>query len=415
MLMSLPAPMFSIRFFTPASRFLLLVSLVLLLGSPLQGQGNEINIGRVDVSAGERGVVPIFIVSDSQEVKQAAEVAFNSHGAYRVLRERNGAAFVFAFRPAGGNSVALEITSGSGTFRQTVQGTSQRNALFRAADLAVLQTTRQPGFFAGRLAFIGERSGAKEVFVGDLFMGEVMQVTNDRSQSVGPRWAPDGQRLLYTSYYQSGFPDIFQIDLVSRQRRPFIAMRGTNTGARFSPDGNRVAMVLSGEGNPEIYISNSAGRQIRRVTRTNAVQSSPSWSPDGTQLAFTSDRDGRPQIFVVAAAGGTMRRLPTNISGYCAEPDWNPRQANLIAFTAAVSGRFAVAVYDFNTRQSKFVTQGSGDSIEPVWTNDGRHLVYTARTGSSSTLMLLDTQTGKTTTLGPRSIRSSHADFWIQN
>lgn len=396
------------RFFIGLLGFLLTVMPHLMVAQ----SGRD--IGDITVKS-ERGVVPVMIASDSAEMKQLAERAFDAHGGYRVVRDRSSASYVFTFRPADGNSVALEIASGNSPFRETVKGTSPRNALLRAADLAVSKTSLQPGFFAGRLAFVGDRTGRKEIYVSDLFMGEAVQVTKDRSESVGPRWAPDGQRILYTGYFQSGFPDIFQIDLVGRQRRPFITMRGTNTGARFSPDGNRIAMILSGEGTPEVYISNRAGRQIRRVTRTNSVQSSPTWSPDGRQLAFTSDRDGRPQIFMVPVSGGTMRRIPTNISRYCAEPDWNPRHANLLAFTAATSGRFAVAIYDFNTRQSKFVTNGSGDAVEPCWVDDGRHLVYTARTASSSTLMLLDTQTGKATPLGGRSMgRTSQADFWIQ-
>jgi TolB protein len=405
----------------PASRRTFSSALLLLclfLVPSLVGQRGDIHIGDVTVPAGDRDVIPIFIASDSAEMRQQAEQAFSVHGGYRLVRDRSAAAFTFTFRPAGTNQVAIDISSGNpprSQLQQTVTGTSPRNALFRAADVAVSRTSGQPGFFAGRLTFVGDRSGNKEIYVSDLFMTEFMQITQDRSQSVGPRWAPDGQRILYTTYFQSGFPDIFQIDLISRQRRPFINMRGTNTGARFSPDGNRVAMILSGEGTPEVYVSNAAGRQIRRLTRTTSVQASPTWSPDGTQLAFTSDRDGRPQIFVMSASGGNMRRIPTNISGHCVEPDWNPRDPNLLAFTAAVSGRFAVAIYDFNTRQSRFVTQGSGDAIEPVWTNDGRHLIYTARTATSSQLMLLDTRTGRSSPLGSRNQgRTSQADFWIQ-
>ncbi len=405
------------RFFSSPFAAVFLGFVFVVLGPLANAQRNPIDIGDVTVQSGERGVIPVVISSDSAELRQIAERAFGAHGGYKVQRERAGAAFVFTFR-AGNNGVTVDISSGNplrSQFSQTVSGTSQRNALFRAADLAVLKTTGQPGFFAGRVAFVGERTGAKEVYVADLFMGEVMQVTNDRSQSVGPRWAPDGQSLLYTGYFQSGFPDIFKIDLVSRQRQPFVSMRGTNTGARYSPDGRRIAMVLSGEGTPEVYVSNSAGRQIRRMTRTKSVQSSPTWSPDGSRLAFTSDRDGRPQIFMMSASGGEMRRVPTNISRYCAEPDWNPRFGNLIAFTAAMDRGFQVAVYDFETRQSRFVTQGRGDAVEPVWLSDGRHLIFTARTSSSSDLVLLDTQTGRTTTLGNRNLgQTSQADFWIQ-
>lgn len=399
------------------SLFPLLTVFLALLTTTLQGQRGEITLPDV-VVRGDRAGIPVLIASDSAEMRQMAETAFSAHGGYRLVRERTGAAFTFTFRAAGGNQVALDISSGNpprSQFQQSVSGTSPRNALFRAADLAVSKTSGQPGFFGGRLTFVGEQTGAKEIYVSDLFMGEVMRLTNDRSQSVGPRWAPDGQRVLYTGYFQTGFPDIFEIDLINRQRRPFMSKRGTNTGARFSPDGHRIAMILSGEGTPEVYVSNSAGRQIRRLTRTKSVQSSPTWAPDGSQLAFTSDRDGRPQIFVTSISGGSMRRIPTNISGYCAEPDWNPRHPNLIAFTAATAGRFQLALYDFNTRQSRFLTQGGSDAIEPVWTNDGRHLVYTARTANSSNLMLLDTQTGRSTRLGSRNGgRTSQADFWIR-
>src|SRR5690625_673457 len=382
------------------------------LALPLRGQ--EIDIGRVEVQ-GDARVVPVLIESNQPKLKELAERAFSAHGGFRVVRDRSSAAFVFQFQGGTGNRVELGIVSGSGSFREVVTGNNPSNALYRAADLAVRKTTGQPGFFAGKLAFIADRSGAPEVYVSDLFLGEVRRLTRDNSDSLGPRWAPDGRKLLYTSYYRSGFPDIFQIDTVSNQRTPFVSVRGTNTGARYSPDGRQVAMVLSGSGNPEIYITNAEGKQPRRLTRTEAVQSSPSWSPDGSRIVFTSDRNGRPQLFTMRASGGEMRRIPTNISGNCTEPDWNPRDENLIAFTAAVSGRFAIALYDFKKRESRFLTDGPDDAVAPRWTSDGRHLLYTSRTSKTGRLMLLDTETGKSTRLSSdRMGKASHADFWIE-
>lgn len=408
--MILPESTLSRTVFAAAS-FVLSMFLAASLGA------REIDIGAIEVEGGGPDVIPVMIASEEGELRQAAERAFNAHGGYRVVRERSQASFVFSFRSGGGDRVSLDISSGNppqSQFQQVVTGASVRNALYRAADLAVLKTSGQPGFFAGQLTFVGERTGAKEVYASDLFLGEARRLTNDGSDSVMPRWSPDGERILYTSYYRSGFPDIFMINVNSRSRTPFVAMRGTNTGARFNPDGSRVAMILSGEGNPELYVSNSQGKQIRRFTRTDGVQSSPSWSPDGSRIVFTSDRDGRPQLFTISSSGTGMSRIPTNISGYCAEPDWNPRHSNLIAFTAAVSGRFAVAIYDFSKRESRFLTQGPADAIEPRWTNDGRHLLFTARTSNSSMLMLMDTETGSTTTLSSRDWgKVSQADFWI--
>lgn len=398
-------------------RQFLLTAIALAIAAGAHAQDGPIDIGRVDVRAGDRRVIPVAIVSDNAEFRQLAERAFNAHGGYSVARDSAQAAFTFVFQQAGASQASVEIRSGNPPrvqAQRTVAGTSERNALLRAADYAVSRTSGRPGFFAGRLAFVSDRTGAREIYTSDFFLGEMVQLTNDRSDSIGPRWSPDGQVILYTGYFQSGFPDIFRIDLANRARRPLVTARGTNTGARFSPDGSRIAMVLSATGSPEIYISDRAGRQFNRLTRTNAVQASPSWSPDGSQLVFTSDRDGRPQLFIMPAGGGNMRRIPTNISGYCAEPHWNPRYPNLIAFTAAMGGRFAVAVYDLNTRESRWVSRESGDAVYPVWTNDGRHLIYTARTPTASTLMLLDTESGKAAPLSGRAAgKVSQADFWI--
>lgn len=367
------------------------------------------DIGNVDIAADTR-VVSVRIAGDN-DLRPIAETAFRTHGRYRVTADR--AAYTLTFTAPGATQVRVEISTGSPArtvYAETVSGTSKRNALFRAADAAVRQTCGLPGYFASKLAFISDRTGKSEVYTSDLFFGEVFQITNDRADALSPRWSPDGSRIAYTSYFGTGFPDIYVIDVASRQRKPLATFKGTNTGARFSPDGSRVAMVLSGEGNSEIYVKPAAGGAVKRLTRSPSVESSPAWSPDGSRLVFTSDRDGGPQLFQMSAAGGSMTRIPTNISGYCAEPDWSVANPNLIVFTIRMGRGFVLAVYDFSTGKSTPVATGSGDAIEPSWLADGRHVVFTARGPNTRRIMIVDTETGKTTALSPSALgQVSHA------
>src|SRR5438270_537039 len=83
-------------------------------------------------------------------------------------------------------------------------------------------------------------------------VGEIKQLLPSNHPVITPKWSPDGTRLLYTSYSQSGFADIYQYDFNSYQRTVFVRLQGTNMGGRFSPNGRQVAMVLTGEGNSEI-------------------------------------------------------------------------------------------------------------------------------------------------------------------
>ncbi len=342
---------------------------------------------------------PILVSGTTPELNSLANQAFRAHGAFRL--QPQNPSFKVTFAPAGGSQVQVTVTRGQGApvLSQVVAGKTSRNALFRAADLAVKTMTGKPGWFASSLAFIGERTGKPEVYTGDLFMGDVKQITKDKALALTPRWSPDGTRLLYTSYFRTGFPDIFQLDLGSFQRNTFVSFKGTNSGARYSPDGRNVAMVLSGEGNPEIYVGNAQGRQITRKTRTTAIESSPCFSPDGSQIVFCSDAAGGPQLYVMPASGGAARRLPTRVSGYCAEPDWSKADPSKIVFTVREGRGYQIAVYDLKTGTAKVVSQQSGDAVEPSWLADGRHVVFTARSAGSSSLWILDTENKKATQL----------------
>lgn len=372
-------------------RFVVLIALVTV---PLLAQRK--NLGTYEVAV-EKDVVPVR-VSGSGELNSLAILAFRSHGRYLV--RASDFAFDIRFAQLGANQVRVDIVRGreaSPYFSQAVTGTSMRNALFRAADVAVAQTNGLGlrGFFASRLAFVGEGTGHKEVYTSDLFGGEVKRITNDRALVLSPRWSPDGSKILYTSYYHSGAPDIFQIDLNTYQRTTFASFRGTNSGARYSPNGAQVAMVLSGSGSPEIWVAGARGGTPRRLTRADAAKSSPCWSPDGTQLVFAMEPG--PQIYAMSAAGGAPRRLFSGFR-YQAEPDWSRADRNKLACTvAAPSGGYQIAVYDFGSGKAEVVSRAPFDGIEPSWLDDGRHLVYTARDRSSSVLCILDTASGKST------------------
>lgn len=361
----------------------------------------------------DSAVYRLTVNSSNAQLKAQAQQAFQLHGAYQLTAQE--AAFDFNFEPAGGNAILLVIESrGQELFRQTVTGNTVDEALMQAADLAVLKTTGQPGFFGGKLAFVSQRSGHREIYVSDVLFRQPRQLTNAQSNAILPAWSPDGSKLLYTGYHLSGFPDIFMIEMDTGRRSLYAGYKGTNSGAVFSPDGRQVAMILSSTGNPELYVgrTDNATRPRRLTNNAPYVESSPTWSPDGQFIVMTSDRLGGPQIYRIPASGGAMRRVPTNISGYCTEPDWNPRDPNQLVFSAATGGATQLAIYDFDTGKNYFLTSQGGDCAQPAWCNDGRHVVYTRKEGSQHALWIIDTVTGTDKRLSPSVFGdATQADF----
>jgi len=369
------------------------------------------DLGEVVVTA-EFTTVPVRVSANTPELNDLALRAFHVHGRYRLTA--SGYAYDIKFSQVTGTQVRVDITKGSaGTaFSSDVaNGRDASDALLRAADIAVVKTNGVglKGFFTAKLAFIGGGGGRREIYTSDLFFRRVTQVTHDNALALFPRFSPDGSKLLYTSFFKSGFPDIFQIDLNTYQRTTFVSFKGTNGGARYSPSGNQVAMVLSGEGNPEIYISNAQGRSVSRKTRSNAGKASPCWSPDGSRIVFAMEPG--PQLYVMSSSGGAPSRLMTGFRE-AAEPDWSRTNPNRIVCTVR-SGSYQIAVYDFSKGKAEIVSKAAFDGIEASWLGDGRHVVYTARDRSSSRICILDTETGKSTPISPTSFGPAmQANVW---
>jgi TolB protein len=368
-------------------------------------------VGEVVVTGAS--TIGVRIRASSPEMQQLADLAFESHGRYS--RVSSGQIYDIRFTSVAPTQVRVDVSKGSAAtpvISQVVAGNSARNALLRAADVAVEATNGQNlrGFFTGRLAFIIQKGGNRgDVYASDLFWGEAKQFTHHNALTLSPRWSPDGSRIVYTSYFRTGAPDIFAIDTNTARVDTFVSFRGMNTGARFSPTGQQVAMVLSGEGTPEIYVSNAQGRQVARRTRSDAVKSSPVWSPDGSRIVFVMDPG--PQLYVMSAAGGAPQRLSSGYS-YTAEPDWSTTNPSKIACTVRDGGRYQIAVYDFSKGSAQVVSKAAFDGIEPSWLADGRHLVYTARDRNTSVLCILDTETGKSTPISARDKQTVQASVW---
>src|SRR5262245_11702645 len=228
------------------SRYLLLVA---LLAAPVFGQPTR-KLGEISVEV-DANRIPVRITASSPELQGLADMAFESHGRYK--RVTAGHAYDIKFTAVTATQVRVDITRGSAATpvaSEAANGSTARNALLRAADIAVQRTNglNLRGFFAARLAFVSQRAGKGDIYATDLFFGESQRLTHDNALTLTPRWSPDGSRIIYTSYFKKGAPDIYILEPASGRRSEFASFKGTNSGGRFSPNGQQIAMILSGEG-----------------------------------------------------------------------------------------------------------------------------------------------------------------------
>ena len=208
-------------------------------------------------------------------------------------------------------------------FSRTYNGASTRRQAHALADDVVGAILNLKPIGGTKIAFKSQSAGGSgEIYVADFDGYGAQPVTSDGAIVAKPAWMPGRMALFYTSYARNN-PDIFYHSLSSGQRRVIAGYSGLNTSAAVSPDGSKVAMILSKAGSPNVWICNADGTDLRRLTK-GLEDSSPCWSPNGEWICFAAKINARRSA---GQSAGGRRRGAAPCHFRRAEPD----RAGLVA------------------------------------------------------------------------------------
>jgi TolB protein len=240
--------------------------------------------------------------------------------------------------------------------------------------------------FQTRIAFRLQEGNTTEIAVSDFDGYNAAVLTHDGTLVDGPCWLPGGRGLLYTSW-KNGGEEILEHNLSSGERRVFAGYPGANLSPEVSPDGQKVAMILSRSGSPNLWVCNLDGSGLQQLTRTREEDSGPSWSPDSREICFVC-RSGRAELQKVSASGGPARAVRVaGIYGNLTSPDWSP-DGKWLAFTSG-SGSFTICVAPAEGGDAQKLVAGE----DPCWAPNSRTIVFCRRVSNKRILCLLDVPT----------------------
>jgi len=268
-------------------------------------------------------------------------------------------------------------------FSKAYNGGSLRAQAHALADDIVLAINHCPGIGRTKIAFKATAGGSSEVYIADFDGHNPRPVTADHSIVAGPVWVPGRLGLYYVSY-KLGNPDIFSHNLATGQRAVFAGFGGSNLSPAPSPDGSKVAMILSKDGWVDLYVCNKDGTGLKRLTRSPQDESSPCWSPDGQWILYAGKPGEHRALYKISPDGGDPIHVSTAGVLNPSSPSWSP-DGKWIAFTSQMGG-FQICVVPAAGGPAVPLVEGE----DPSWAPNSRTLIFARRTGHGRLLSVLD-------------------------
>jgi len=353
----------------------------------VQGQDDNLVITGTVPTLGATKPIPVSVSGFSGEA--LAVLKFDLYVQGFSFTTADAAQYQISGSAAGNiTGTVMDRVSHQSVLARAYSGASlRREAHFFANDI-VKAINHQDGIGLTKIAFKREvATGHSEIYVSDFDGYGAQAVTRDNTLVAAPCWMPGRMAVYYTSYYP-GNPDIFYNSLSSGQRSIVASSSDLNTSPAVSPDGTRLAMIMSRSGSPNVWVANADGSHPVKLTSTSE-DSSPCWSPDGKWICFATKThaNGRRVLAKVPAGGGEMEIIHTSGMPNPSEPDWSP-DGKWIAFTCQTSYEFDICVVPADGGTATMLVPGQ----DPSWSANSRTLVFT-RTGYNYGLSVLDVMT----------------------
>ncbi len=268
----------------------------------------------------------------------------------------------------------------------------------------------------GDLAFLAG-SAASQLVWARPSDGSTTPLLAEAQEFTYPRFSPDGSRIAL-SKFDGQKTDIWIYVMKSGSLERLTTLGTDNERPEWSPDGKRVIFRSNREGTNAIYWQMADGSApAERLTPPLKVPAQEAvLSPDGQTLLFRVDTPTQARDIFTMPMDGTKKPkefLATPFDELAARISPDGRWA---AYVSSEAGRDEVYVRPFPGGGGRvLVSSGGGD--EPLWSRDGRRILYRAGTdvvAASVTFGAVPLVTARDTLVrGPYLTQRFHANYEI--
>jgi serine/threonine protein kinase/Tol biopolymer transport system component len=222
----------------------------------------------------------------------------------------------------------------------------------------------------GFIAFVNADAPVSQIWVRDLAHGAPIAITSGGVTASRPTWSPSNDQIVFARRGQG----LWSVPPLGGDARRLIEF-GSNP--RFSADGERLVFERNGR---EIWTARADGSGAKRVDGVPVPWYSggldPAFSPDTLSIVFFLRELGpMGDLWVIPSGGGTPRQLTHDLTE-ASGPIWTP-DGRFIIFSSMRGGSRTLWRMRPEGGTPEPLTVGVGEDLEPALSRDGRTLLYT--------------------------------------
>ena len=207
------------------------------------------------------------------------------------------------------------------------------------------------------------------IFVANTDGSRVNRITHNEGTGGGPKWSPDGNRIIYTqTSLRSGSTSFVQDDIMvvnadgSNLRRLTNTETDSENGPVWSPDGQKIAFSKAGE----IWVMSADGADQHSLSDGSLEAQTPNWSPDGTNISFSGKCGSSRGLCVMNSDGSDLIAVTKGGSRFRWSPDGRRFVFDGISIVNS-DGTNVVQVSSHSPSQGK---------VYASWSPDGTTIVF---------------------------------------
>jgi len=219
----------------------------------------------------------------------------------------------------------------------------------------------------------------------------------------GANWSPDSKWIAFTrmditqSKPMRIDADVYVVGADGSGLRKVTGEGSNEFEPIFSKDGRSIYFgandVQTKAGN--LFSSKLDGSQPKQLTSNLNHASAPQLSRDGKWIAFnavlTSDpNDHHPQIYVMKADGSGVKQLTNDGTLAFYDPVWSPDGKRLVYYVERGDQKDQIWSMKPDGTDQKLLTNNIGHNFYPSWTADGKRILFTSNRDGKQQLYSMD-------------------------